>query len=146
MWNRTITLKDTWAKEAKKSVVASGCHPDVGDASKDLTRVNADSRVTSLSSPRTSGSGCTHQNVAKRAIDSREHLFFPENFEQMIQARPGVAAGDGETGRMNERADLHAKLCRSRFQRRFEFRWRRNFPSAAKASRTALQTRLVLRQ
>ena len=29
VWNRTITLKDTWAKEAKKSLSARPCHREL---------------------------------------------------------------------------------------------------------------------
>ena len=46
---------------------------------------------------------------------------FPENFEQMIKARSGIAARHGETSRMNERADFDAELCRGAFQCRFDF-------------------------
>ena len=50
-----------------------------------------------------------------RAIDPRQHFFFPENLEQMIEARPGVAAGHGEARRVHERAGFDAKLGRGRF-------------------------------
>ena len=58
---------------------------------------------------------------AKRAIDSCEHPFFPENFEQVIKARAGVASGNRETGRMDNRANLYPKLFRGRFHRSFNF-------------------------
>jgi len=31
----------------------------------------------------------------QRAIEAREDFFFAEDFQQVIQARAGVAAGDG---------------------------------------------------
>ena len=65
--------------------------------------------------------GMTELEHGKRAIDSREHLFFPENFEQVIKARAGVASGNRETGRMDNRANLHPKLFRGRFHRSFNF-------------------------
>ena len=49
-------------------------------------------------------------NLLLRAIDARQHLLFAKNFEQVIEARAGIAAGDGETCRMNQRADFHAKI------------------------------------
>src|SRR5438093_12272628 len=57
----------------------------------------------------------------KRVIDSREHLFFPENFEQMIKARASVASGNRETGRMANRANLCPKFCRGRIHRSLNF-------------------------
>jgi hypothetical protein len=57
----------------------------------------------------------------KRVIDSREHLFFPENFEQVIKARAGVASRNRETGRMDNRANLYPKLFRGRFHRSLNF-------------------------
>src|ERR1043165_7284428 len=38
----------------------------------------------------------------------------------MIQARPGVAASDGQTRWMNERPDFHAKTRGRRLHRRFQ--------------------------
>src|SRR5438270_13941481 len=55
----------------------------------------------------------------KRAINSREHLFFSENFEQMIETGTGVASGSRETGRMDNRANPYPKLFRGRFHRSF---------------------------
>ena len=74
---------------------------------------------------------------SERAVDSREHLLFPENFEQMIQARSGIAAGNGETRRMDERADFDAQICRSRLQCRFDLVGVEILQRRASASRTA---------
>src|SRR5947209_971822 len=66
----------------------------------------------------------------KRVIDSREHFFFPEDFEQVIKARAGVASGNRETGRMDNRANLYPKLFRGRFHRSFNVACRKIFDSA----------------
>ena len=42
-------------------------------------------------------------------IDSGENSLLPEDFEQMIKARAGDAAGDGEPCRVDERCRLHPK-------------------------------------
>ena len=103
VWNRTVTLKDTWAKKE-------------GNAAPVRTRrilvPDYLGRIRDRPSNRKRG---------QRVIDSREHLFFPENFEQVIKARAGVAPGNGETGRMDNRADLYSKLFRGRFHRSFNF-------------------------
>ena len=57
----------------------------------------------------------------ERAIDAGDHLFFSENFEQMIEAWPHVAAGHSQSSRMNDRADFYAEVCGGAFQCRFDF-------------------------
>ena len=74
--------------------------------------------------------------MLQRAIDAREHLLFAENFEQVIQARAGVAAGDGETRWMNQRANFYAEICGSAFNVA-SISLAPKLCSAAKASRTA---------
>ena len=54
--------------------------------------------------------------LRERAADPREHFFFAENFEKVIQARAGVAAGCRESRRMDERADFDAKICGGGFE------------------------------
>jgi hypothetical protein len=39
----------------------------------------------------------------------------------MIKARAGVATGDGEAGRMDERAEFDAEFCGRSFKCRFDF-------------------------
>src|SRR5438046_3909277 len=46
----------------------------------------------------------------KRAIDSREHVFFPENFEQIIKARASFDSDKRETGRMDNLCNLCPKF------------------------------------
>src|SRR6266404_9434454 len=84
----------------------------------------------------------TELEHGQRAIDPRERFFFPENFEQVIKARAGVASGNRETGRMDNRAQLHAKLFRGRFHRSFNFTRRKIFDSAKRFT-DGLQPSLV---
>ena len=53
--------------------------------------------------------------LGERAIDPRQNLFFAEDFEQMIEAWPGVAASHGESRWVDQRADFYTEICRSRF-------------------------------
>src|SRR5438094_8591083 len=46
----------------------------------------------------------------QRTIDSRQHFFFSENFQQMIQARPHIAASNREASGMNNRPDFDSEL------------------------------------
>ena len=46
----------------------------------------------------------------ERAINSAEHFVFSEDFEQMIEARAGVAAGYSEPRRMDNRADFYGEI------------------------------------
>jgi hypothetical protein len=57
----------------------------------------------------------------QRAINSPQHLSFAEDFEEMIEARSEIAAGDGEAGRMHQRADFDAGFCGRGFKCRFDF-------------------------
>ena len=51
----------------------------------------------------------------ERSVDPRQHFFFSENFEQVIQAGPYIATSRCESCRMNDCADLYAELCRGTF-------------------------------
>src|SRR4029077_258922 len=59
--------------------------------------------------------------LQQRAINSRQYFSFAEDFEKMIEARAEIAAGDGEAGRMHERADFDAEFCGRGFKCRFNF-------------------------
>ena len=82
--------------------------------------------------------------MRERAIDAREHLFFPENFEQMIQTRAGIAAGDRKPRRMNKRADFHAEIRRGRLERRFDLSRVKVLQRGERVAQR-LQARLVFR-
>ena len=110
VWNRTVTLKDTWAKK-RRDASCTGRRRRI-----QLTLFGTTAEIARRLAARDD-----RARTCKRAIDSREHLFFPENFEQVIKARAGVAAGNRETGRMDNRADLYPKLFRGRFHRSFNF-------------------------
>src|SRR5947207_15043706 len=71
----------------------------------------------------------TELEHGERPIETCEHLFFSENFEQMIETWAGVAPGYGETGRMHNRTRLHTKLFRGRFHGSFNFVCRKIFDS-----------------
>jgi hypothetical protein len=47
----------------------------------------------------------------QRAVDAREHFFFPEHFEQMIKTRSHSAASRREPYGMNDCAEFYAELC-----------------------------------
>src|SRR5205823_3513402 len=51
----------------------------------------------------------------ERAIQAREHLLFSEDFQEMVEARPGVAAGDREPRRMNQHGRFYAETRSSCF-------------------------------
>ena len=67
------------------------------------------------------GLPCSITSLEHVARDQCEDLFLAENFEKMIQARTDIAAGNGETRWMNQRANFYAKIGRRRFECRFEF-------------------------
>ena len=51
----------------------------------------------------------------QRSVDARKHLFFPENFEQVIQARTHVTASRREACGVNNCAEFYAEICRGSF-------------------------------
>ena len=57
----------------------------------------------------------------QRAVDAREHFFFPEHFEQMIKTRSHSAASRREPYGVNDCAEFYAELCRGSFKCRFDF-------------------------
>src|SRR5690349_860375 len=79
----------------------------------------------------------------KRAIDSRQNPFSPQNLEQMIQAGASVTAGYSETGRMHDRADFYSKSFCSCFRHRFDFACGKNLHSGESFAHSG-KSRLVL--
>ncbi len=89
IWNRTVTLRDTWAQGSEK----------IGERDAFCSRrrlLPAASPKMIMSDPiravrraveraSQSGSAALPSKPRQRAVDSRKHLFFPENFEQVIQ-------------------------------------------------------------
>src|SRR5881396_2997827 len=75
----------------------------------DADQATIDSRTTSAS------------KRSERPIDAHEHFFFSEHFEQMIETRSHIAAGNRQTRGMNDGADFHSKLFRRVLQCRFDF-------------------------
>ena len=47
----------------------------------------------------------------KRAIDACDDLFSSENFKQVIQTWPNIAASHGESRGMHNSADFYAEFC-----------------------------------
>ncbi len=82
--------------------------------------------------------------TSQRAIDAREHFLFSENLQQVIQARSGVAAGDGETRGMDKRANFNAELRGRRLQGRLQI-CRIKVLQRGKGFANGEKTRLVLR-
>src|ERR1700686_3857313 len=62
----------------------------------------------------------------------------------MVKARAGVAAGDGETSRVDERADFHAKFGGRGFHRRLQI-CSVEILQRSKRITDGAETRLVLR-
>src|SRR5438552_981122 len=56
----------------------------------------------------------------ERVIDARQHFFFSENFDQVIQTRSPVAAGKGRPSGMPDRATFKPELFRRGFQSRLD--------------------------
>src|SRR6266542_4879706 len=73
-----------------------------------LQRQNTYTRVTCKRRLFGKRIACPALEHGKCAIDSRHHLFFSKNFEQMIETWPHVTAGDCESSWMDDRADFYA--------------------------------------